>query len=129
MVELKEVKSLRWLVNMFPLKIPARCDEDKMCNCIHLYAEAAASKLEEISALVNFPLPCLDGMTLDLAVKQLEFDQDMILFNPTSGEELTLESVRLVNHENYRTYLADGIAIAAIKKIIELEKLCCGPKN
>lgn len=45
-MEIHEAKSLRWLVNQFPLTLPARHDTDKICNAIHLYAKAGADKLE-----------------------------------------------------------------------------------
>lgn len=45
-MEIHEAKSLRWLVNQFPLTIPAKEDTDKICNAIHLYAKAGADKLE-----------------------------------------------------------------------------------
>lgn len=45
-MEIPEVKSLRWLANMFPLQIPARDENDKMCNAIHLYCTAGADKIE-----------------------------------------------------------------------------------
>ena len=41
-----ELKSLRWLANMFPLQIPAQDDNDRLCNAIHLYCTAGADKLE-----------------------------------------------------------------------------------
>lgn len=44
---LPEAKSLRWLVNAFPLTIPAKEESDKLCNAIHLYAQAGADKLEQ----------------------------------------------------------------------------------
>lgn len=43
---LPEAKSLRWLVNAFPLTIPAVEESDKLCNAIHLYAKAGADELE-----------------------------------------------------------------------------------
>lgn len=45
-MEIPEVKSLRWLANMFPLQIPARDDNDRLCNAIHLYCTAGADKIE-----------------------------------------------------------------------------------
>lgn len=57
-------------------------------------------------------------MTLEEAIKQLEFDMDMITFDPTTGEILTLEQVKNRNESNYRSYLANQLAIEAIKKVI-----------
>lgn len=45
-MDIPEVKSLRWLANMFPLQIPARDDNDRLCNAIHLYCTAGADKIE-----------------------------------------------------------------------------------
>lgn len=45
-MDTSEVKSLRWLANMFPLQIPARDENDKICNAIHLYCTAGADKIE-----------------------------------------------------------------------------------
>lgn len=42
----KTVKSLRWLVNMFPAVLGSDNQEDRMSTCIHLYCEAAADALE-----------------------------------------------------------------------------------
>lgn len=48
MREVPEAKSLRWLVNMFPLtKLPLD-DTDKMSNAIHIYCKNAADKLEAL---------------------------------------------------------------------------------
>lgn len=46
MKELPEAKSLRWLVNMFPLtKVPLD-ETDKISNAIHICCKNAADKLE-----------------------------------------------------------------------------------
>ena len=55
------------------------------------------------------------------AISCLEFDRNMILFNPNTGELLTLEYVEACNPMNYKLYIADGIAIEALKKQIPLE--------
>lgn len=55
-------------------------------------------------------------MTENEAIKQLEFDQSMILFDPTTGEEITLEVLKVINKDNYLTYIADGMAIEALKE-------------
>ena len=56
-------------------------------------------------------------MTLEEAIKRLEFDRAMILFNATTGKEITPEILKLINEDNYRTYVADGAAIEALKEI------------
>ena len=56
-------------------------------------------------------------MTPEEAIKQLEFDRAMILFDATTGEEITPEILKLINEDNYRTYVADGVAIEALKEI------------
>lgn len=45
-MQIPEVKSLRWLENVFPLQIPARDEHDRLCNAIHLYSTAGADKIE-----------------------------------------------------------------------------------
>lgn len=55
-------------------------------------------------------------MTPEEAIKQLEFDREMILFNPSTGYPIPLEIVKAQNNENYLTYLADGVAIEALEK-------------
>lgn len=57
-------------------------------------------------------------MTIEEAINQLQFDQDMILFSPNSGEKLTLEQVKYRNEDNYRAYIADELAIKALVKQI-----------
>lgn len=48
MKEVPEAKSLRWLVNMFPLtKLPLD-ETDKMSNAIHIYCKNAADKVEAL---------------------------------------------------------------------------------
>lgn len=51
------------------------------------------------------------------AIKQLEFDISMILFDPSTGETLTEEEVKCRNEMNYKTLLALEIAIANLKAI------------
>ena len=58
---------------------------------------------------------------IEEAISTLEFDRDMILFNPSTGEDLTLDYVQACNPMNYKLYIADGIAIEALKKQIPLE--------
>ena len=56
-------------------------------------------------------------MTENDAIIQLNFDMEMIRFNPETGENLTLEQIKAHNEDNYKTYLADEIAITALKEI------------
>lgn len=56
-------------------------------------------------------------MTEQEAIKQLQFDMDMITFNPNTGEDISLEVLKLRNEENYKTYLADDVAINALEEI------------
>lgn len=51
--EIKEAKSLRWLANMFPFTENPQDEEDKMCNAIHVYAEAGADKINELQEKIN----------------------------------------------------------------------------
>ena len=51
--EIPEVKSLRWLANMFPFVKEPKDDEDRISNAIHLYCTAGADKIEELSALLE----------------------------------------------------------------------------
>lgn len=55
-------------------------------------------------------------MTNQEAIEQLKFDQEMILFEPNNGNTLSLEEVKLHNEDNYKTYLADDMAIKALEK-------------
>ena len=52
-IELAEVKSLRWLANMFPYTENPQDDTDKMSNAIHVYCTAGADKIEELQNLLN----------------------------------------------------------------------------
>lgn len=56
-------------------------------------------------------------MTENEAVIQLNFDMEMIRFNPSTGESLTLEQIKAHNEDNYKTYLADELAITALLEI------------
>lgn len=57
-------------------------------------------------------------MTAEEAIIQLNFDMEMIRFEPSTGENLTLEEIKAQNEENYKTYLADELAISALVKEI-----------
>lgn len=62
-------------------------------------------------------------MTINEAVRQLEFDREMICFDPTTGEEIPLHMLKTGNMDNYLTYLADGMAIEALKEIQQYRKI------
>ena len=70
-------------------------------------------------------------MTPEEAINQLEFDRAMMLFDPMTGEEITLEALKAINKYNYLTYIADGVAITALKEIQLYKdgKLCLVPKD
>ncbi len=53
MDEISEVKSLRWLANMFPWVDNPHDDTDRMSNAIHLYCTAGADKIEQLTALLE----------------------------------------------------------------------------
>ena len=56
--EIVEVKSLRWLANMFPYTENPQDNTDKMSNAIHLYCTASADKIEELQSLLNINNTC-----------------------------------------------------------------------
>lgn len=56
-------------------------------------------------------------MTENEAIIQLNFDMEMIRFNPDTGGNLTLEQIKAHNEDNYKTYLADEMAITALIEI------------
>ena len=62
-------------------------------------------------------------MTIEEAIQQLEFDREMILFDPTTGETITPEVLKIGNQDNYRTYLADEMAIEALKEIQQYREI------
>lgn len=49
--EIPEVKSLRWLANMFPFTENPQDETDRISNAIHLYCTAGADKIEELSMI------------------------------------------------------------------------------
>ena len=60
-------------------------------------------------------------MTEKEAIIQLNFDMEMIRFNPDTGENLTLDQIKALNKENYMTYIADELAINALLKQIPVK--------
>lgn len=61
------------------------------------------------------------NMSIEEAISCLEFDMSMITFDPNTGEELDLETVKIRNEMNYKCYFADKLAIEALKKQLPLE--------
>lgn len=62
-------------------------------------------------------------ITIEEAIQQLEFDRAMIRFDATTGEEISLEILKTGNMDNYLTYLADEIAIEALKEVQQYRKI------
>ena len=62
-------------------------------------------------------------MTPEEAIQQLEFDRAMILFDPTTGEEITPEILKALNKDNFFTYVADGVAIEALEEVQQYRKI------
>lgn len=56
------------------------------------------------------------NISIEEAISCLEFDMDMITFDPSTGEDLTLEDIKIRNELNYKAYFADKLAIEALKK-------------
>lgn len=61
-------------------------------------------------------------MTEKEAIIQLNFDMEMIRFNPDTGENLTLEQIKAYNNDNYKTYIADEVAITALTHVMDLKE-------
>lgn len=51
--EIQEVKSLRWLANMFPYVDEPQDEADKLANAIHVYCSAGADKIEELQSMLE----------------------------------------------------------------------------
>lgn len=51
--ETGEVKSLRWLANMFPFTKDPKDETDKISNAINIYCTAGADKIEELQELLD----------------------------------------------------------------------------
>lgn len=62
-------------------------------------------------------------MTENEAIQQLEFDREILCFDPTTGEEIPLHMLKTGNMDNYKTYLADGMAIEALKEIQQYREM------
>lgn len=61
-------------------------------------------------------------MTEQMAIQQLNFDMEMIRFDPYTGETLTLEQIKARNEDNYKTYIADEMAITALLEIQQIKE-------
>ena len=57
-----EVKSLRFLANMFPYTEHAETQEDKICNCINVYCTRGADKIEELLKIIEEQSQLLETM-------------------------------------------------------------------
>lgn len=57
--EIPEVKSLRWLANMFPFTENPQDEADRISNAINLYCTAGANKIEELDLRCNTFLTAL----------------------------------------------------------------------
>lgn len=51
-----EVKSLRWLANMFPYNEHPEDETDKIANAIHAYTTAGADKIEMLQNLMEIKI-------------------------------------------------------------------------
>ena len=56
-------------------------------------------------------------MTLDECISVLESDIDLILFDPDTGKTYEPDELKYINELNYKTYIANKTAIAAIKEL------------
>lgn len=56
-------------------------------------------------------------MEIHEAIQQLEFDRAMILFDSSTGETIEPEILKLLNEDNYKTYIADELAISALEEV------------
>lgn len=54
-------------------------------------------------------------MTIKDAINALKYDMAMITFDPSNGNVLTLEEVKWINEDKYKSYLADELAINALE--------------
>lgn len=61
-----------------------------------------------------------DQMTLHEVIQQLRFDMDMITFDPLTGETRSVEQIKLYNEDNFKTYLADAVAIQVLQNYEKL---------
>lgn len=52
-VSAPEVKSLRWLANMFPYTEHPEDETDKISNAIHVYTTAGADKIEMLQNIIG----------------------------------------------------------------------------
>lgn len=52
-VSAPEVKSLRWLANMFPYTEHPEDETDKIANAIHVYTTAGADKIEMLQNIID----------------------------------------------------------------------------
>lgn len=55
-VSAPEVKSLRWLANMFPYTERPEDEADKITNAIHVYTTAGANKIEMLQNIIGMKM-------------------------------------------------------------------------
>jgi hypothetical protein len=55
-VSAPEVKSLRWLANMFPYTEHPEDEADKITNAIHVYTTAGANKIEMLQNIIGMKM-------------------------------------------------------------------------
>lgn len=75
-----EVKSLRWLANMWPLVEKPEDDADKMSTCIHLYCTAAADRVEQMAEAIENLREKLKAYE-DLEMTPEDIEQTMLRFS------------------------------------------------
>ena len=101
-------------------KAPYEYDKDKLEK---MHIESKGYMLQNGSYEDCFIMdikPLVDSAILQIlknTINQFEFDMSMILFDPLSGEVLTVDQV---NEDNRRTYKADENAIQLINGILDL---------
>lgn len=62
-------------------------------------------------------------MTEKEAIEQLKFEREMILFDPSTGESYEPVELKIINKDNYKTYIADGIAIKALEEVQQYREI------
>lgn len=88
--EIKEAKSLRWLANMFPFTENPEDEGDKMCNTIHVYAEAGADKINELQETIDELKDLLKDETLKKIELFFEYsERGFVLISGSNERELT----------------------------------------
>lgn len=101
--EIPEVKSLRWLANMWTQVEKPTDDADRMSNAIHLYCTAAADRMEAMSEAVDYARTInAENVRLKAELEALKIDK----LNLTSMVE-ELEKVR-AERDSIVAYIKKG---------------------